>query len=114
MCIKTNDFKSFIFRTYAKTGGGGGPSLSNFSLPLLSPFAIKRERIHPVHSPRSHHGAQSLFSTQPLQSQRPARKGLDHSLALVFRSRHRPPRTGIRLRQHLASRRPPGSSRGQR
>ena len=25
MCIKTNDFKPFIFRTYAKTGGGGYP-----------------------------------------------------------------------------------------
>jgi len=25
MCIKTNDFKPFIFRTYAKTGGGGIP-----------------------------------------------------------------------------------------
>src|SRR5438093_15439 len=96
MCIKTNDFKPFIFRSYAKTGEGGPPPFPTF-LTLFSSFAIQRERIHPVHSPRSHHGAQSLFPTQPLQSQRPARKGLDHSLALVFRSRHCPSRTGIRL-----------------
>src|SRR5258707_15864286 len=96
MCIKTNDFKPFIFRTYAKTGGGVPLSFQLF-FTLFSSFAIKRERIHPVHSPRSHHGAQSLFPTQPLQSQRPARKGLDHSIALAFQSRHRPFRAEIRL-----------------
>src|SRR5207248_2818853 len=113
-CVSKQMTLNPLYSALTQKRGEGVPLPFQLFFTLFSPFAIKRERIHPVHSPRSHHAAQSLFPTQPLQSHRPARIGLDHSIALVFRSRHRPPRAGIRLRQHLASRRPPGSSRGQR